>query len=117
MPGFHIRRAGHHAPVRIEIGELREHWCQGYEQRDKHQHDQAGNGGTVMHKTTAGVLPKATTFDLQLFTEVFQRLAVFLTQHHGVLQLVTDFRVDNGIQHIDNGIKQNGQRAHEDRQA
>jgi hypothetical protein len=86
VAGRHIRRTGHHAPVGIEVGELRQHRRKGHKQRDDHQHNQAGNRGTVMHKATAGILPEATTFHFQFFTEVFQRLAVFLTQHHGVLQ-------------------------------
>ncbi|MNS78477.1 hypothetical protein D3C72_1120930 [compost metagenome] len=86
VAGNHIRRAGHHAPVRIEIGELRQHRRQGYEQGDEDQHHQTGDRRAVMHKATAGVLPQAAPFDFEFLTEVFQRLAVFLTQHHGVLR-------------------------------
>ncbi|MNS56537.1 hypothetical protein D3C72_893990 [compost metagenome] len=86
VAGNHIGSTGHHAPVSIEIGELRQHRGQGHEQGNTDQDDQTGDGRTVMHKATAGILPQAAPFDFKFLSEVFQRLAVFLTQHHGVLQ-------------------------------
>ncbi len=79
VAGGHIRRVRHHAPVGIEIGKLRQQRRKGDEQRDQHQYDKAGNGGAVVHKATTRILPQATPFNFQFLTEVFQRLAVFLT--------------------------------------
>lgn len=79
VAGGHIRGIGHHAPVGIEVGERRYHRREGNEQRNKHQHNQAGHRGAVMHKATTRILPEATPLHFQLLTEVFQRLAIFLT--------------------------------------
>lgn len=79
VAGGHIRGIGHHAPVGIEVGERRYHRREGNEQRNKHQHNQAGHRGAVMHKAATRVLPEATPLHFQLLTEVFQRLAIFLT--------------------------------------
>ncbi len=74
-----IGRRGHHGPVGIVVGELRQHRRKDHEQRDQEQHQQADGGSAVMNKTTTRVLPETTPFYFQLLTERIKSFAVFLT--------------------------------------
>ena len=101
-----------------EVGERRHHRREGNEQRNKHQHNQAGHRGAVMHKAATRVLPEATPLHFQLLTGSFPapRYFSYLTSWRTPAS-VANLRIDNGVQHVNDGVEQDSQGANEDRQA
>ncbi len=104
-------------PVGIEVGERRYHRREGNEQRNKHQHNQAGHRGAVMHKAATRVLPEATP-STSSFSLKFSSASLFsyLTSWRTPAS-VANLRIDNGVQHVNDGVEQDSQGANEDRQA
>jgi len=82
VPRFHAWGGGHHRPVGIVVGKLRQHRRQRHKQRDQHQNKQAADRRAVVHKAPTRVLPQAAPFHFQLLAEVFQSFAVLFSQHH-----------------------------------